>query len=426
MGIFSPNIKKLVKKRDVEGLFKAMQHSDSQVRWRSAFALDRVGWKAGNDTEKAYYLRAKKEWDDLTEMGGSAVNSLIQALEDALSWHAIRLELATERNPNIIQNVSREDLDDLQDVLWRIGKPAIDPLIQAVRGEKVFLGRRLHHLEHLKLFRKMGEPAVEPLIQLLKDEDSTLQGLAADALGRIGDVRAVEPLIQLLKDEDSTVQGLAADALGRIGDARAIEPLARALHDETNNSHARHRAAYALGNINDERAVEPLLRALKGLEWEIRCSSALALVDQSWSPANATERIYYLFSTMFIGLQGIAQKDWDEIISYGRHSVEPLIKSLHITDIVIFRIKRKYDGSRTPIEALVGWVARNALKEIGKPAVEPLIEALKDNNSRTRRRAASALGEIRDARAAESLTQALEDEDKEVRKAAKKALRRIR
>ena len=67
-----------------------------------------------------------------------------------------------------------------------------------------------------------------------------------------------------------------------------------------------------------------------------------------------------------------------------------------------------------------------ALIEIGKPAVEPLIQALKDNNSTVRRRAASALGEIRDARAAESLAQALEDEDKEVRKRAKKALRRLR
>ncbi|MBU2598836.1 MAG: HEAT repeat domain-containing protein [Actinobacteria bacterium] len=50
-----------------------------------------------------------------------------------------------------------------------------------------------------------------------------------------------------------------------------------------------------------------------------------------------------------------------------------------------------------------------ALGEIGEPAVEPLILALKNKNIFVRRRAAEALEKIEDKRAVEALTQALYD-----------------
>ena len=50
-----------------------------------------------------------------------------------------------------------------------------------------------------------------------------------------------------------------------------------------------------------------------------------------------------------------------------------------------------------------------ALVEIGEPAVEPLIEALKNENSQVRGRAAFALGGIGDIRAVEPLIEALND-----------------
>jgi HEAT repeat protein len=51
------------------------------------------------------------------------------------------------------------------------------------------------------------------------------------------------------------------------------------------------------------------------------------------------------------------------------------------------------------------------LGEIGDPrAVDPLIEALKDEYSRVRSSAARALGEIGDPKAVDPLTEALKDE----------------
>ena len=60
--------------------------------------------------------------------------------------------------------------------------------------------------------------------------------------------------------------------------------------------------------------------------------------------------------------------------------------------------------------------ASDALVKIGRPAVEPLITALKDGDAGVRSRAASALGEIKDARAIEALIAALEDGNVEVRR----------
>jgi HEAT repeat protein len=66
------------------------------------------------------------------------------------------------------------------------------------------------------------------------------------------------------------------------------------------------------------------------------------------------------------------------------------------------------------------------LEKIGKPAVEPLIAALKDQDVTVRSKAVEALGKIGDSRALPELGR-VEKEDKEVlvREAAKKALEKI-
>ena len=65
------------------------------------------------------------------------------------------------------------------------------------------------------------------------------------------------------------------------------------------------------------------------------------------------------------------------------------------------------------------------MRGIGEPAVEPLINALGDEVEYVREGAASALGEIGDARAVEPLIEALGDEDYNAREAAKEALKKL-
>jgi HEAT repeat protein len=73
----------------------------------------------------------------------------------------------------------------------------------------------------------------------------------------------------------------------------------------------------------------------------------------------------------------------------------------------------------------VRYAAAEALVKIGAPAMEPLIAALKDKDSKdsdVRQAAAEALGEIKDPRAVEPLIAALKDEVSNVREAAAQAL----
>lgn len=70
---------------------------------------------------------------------------------------------------------------------------------------------------------------VSSLIQKLKDKNPKVRKKAAQALGKIKDVRAVEPLIAALKDENPEVRLWTVSALGNIRDARAVEPLIAAV-----------------------------------------------------------------------------------------------------------------------------------------------------------------------------------------------------
>jgi len=109
-------------------------------------------------------------------------------------------------------------------------KGDVKGLIKALRTNKYVKGG--YRREAAAALLRIGAPAVEPLIQALKDKDPVIRFGAADALGGIGDRRAVGPLIEALNDEDDAVRAWAALGLGKIGDERAVEPLTEALKDD--------------------------------------------------------------------------------------------------------------------------------------------------------------------------------------------------
>jgi HEAT repeat protein len=148
-------------------------------------------------------------------------------------------------------------------------------------------------------------------------------------------------------------------------------------------------AALTLGEIGDARAVEPLIQALKEENKGIRWNAVGALDKLGWKPEDDIEKALYL----------IAKEEWDKLVKLGEPAVEPLIQALKDKDIN---------------------VRRGAAETLGKTgdarAVEPLIQALKEENEDIRRNAALALGEIGNAKAVEPLIQALKDEDRYVRR----------
>lgn len=87
--------------RAIEPLAHAL--TDIDVLKNAAVALDKLGWAPQNESEKAYYLIAKNQWDELTRLGEPAVEPLIHTLTD--------------------MDVREEAVE----TLTRIGEPAVEP-----------------------------------------------------------------------------------------------------------------------------------------------------------------------------------------------------------------------------------------------------------------------------------------------------------
>jgi HEAT repeat protein len=399
MGIFQPNIGKLEKKGDIQRLVEALGHGNCVVRERAALSLDRLGWKPRDDTEKARYLMAKKGWDDLAELGELAVEPLILGLKD--------------RNEDVVRHAGIV----LERVALTQPVAAVEPLIQALKVRHV----RVRFAAAAALGSIGDARAVEPLVRALMDgfpdlahadytfersggELAAVKPRIAEALGQIGEP-AVEPLIDTLKERTYDVR--VHTALACIGEP-TVEGLIRALQDE--HPRVRSGAQGALGEIGHASAIAPLVKVLRDTSnrgW----TTAHALDQLGWNPPNRVEKAYYLLAQLSLYSAQATAEVFNELVGLGEPAVRPLIHAL--TDDRYVRVREEggpvtsfaslLTQAARPTQVYVRTLAAAALVQIGGPAVEPLIQALKDRNSTIRTIAAGALGMIGDARAADHL-----------------------
>ena len=124
----------------------------------------------------------------------------------------------------------------------------------------------------------------------------------------------------------------------------------------------------------------------------------------------------------------------------GKPAVEALIEGLRNSDENVRMYAAKALGEIRDIRAVGPLIealriktrwggaegsAAQALTDIGEPAVETLIAVLKDSDDNVRTLAIISLGDIGDARAVEHLIHALKDSNKKVRSFTAKALKKI-
>ena len=393
----------------------------------------------------------------------------------------------SDRIPNIEQLAANKDIQGLikaleyshepsvqeqaVETLGDIGGPAVEPLIEALKHENKDV-----RWGAARALGAIGDAsAVEPLSETLKDKSGTVRQEAVKALWGIGDASAVKALIKALESEDKNVRLCAAKALGAIGDATAAEPLTGALKDK--NTPVRRAAAAALGKIGHPLATEPLVNALKDKDEGVRREAEEALgkirdmsVDHlitSLKAKDASVRKSAVRALREVGTAAVieplseALKDKDEDVRWeavlalrcllynketligGERAVQSLIEALKDENVHVRSVAAQVLGAIRDAAAakpLTEALARNksledyrvredagkSLVAIGKPAVEPLIEALKDGDADARYAATEALGEIRDARAVGALIEALKDKDGVVRLGAAWALGEIR
>ncbi len=175
----------------------------------------------------------------------------------------------------------------------------------------------------------------------------------------------IEIQIDLLQDPDWAVRREAVITLGEMGDERCVEPVVRALRD--GDWQVREAAIEAVGMIGSS-CVEPVVRLLR--DWDIRKAAIVAL-----------------------------GKIKDERV------LEPLIGQLRNDEF--------------------NELATEALAELGQPAVEKLVAALKDKDENVRKQAVIALGRIKDPAAVDALIDMLKDKDWFTRLTAAASLEKI-
>ena len=164
-------------------------------------------------------------------------------------------------------------------VIQRVGPPAIPLLVDLLRDERYSIRRNaVSELIDLTPHTASIQPALR---RALSDEDSTVAGDAARALGALGQKASpsVAALVKTLSHDDPYVRIYAAEALASIGPkaAAATRDLARAVGDDTPG--VRWAACEALAGIGPAAAaaVPELIQALDDEFLYVRIFAAGAL-----------------------------------------------------------------------------------------------------------------------------------------------------
>ncbi len=351
---------------------------------------------------------AIRELASLGEKAEIALPLLIELLADTSS-------VVWQKDDKIMS--SSIDREALQAII-NIGKPAVKPLIKAVKSNNVYLKRNA-----IEALGKLKDPlAVETVIEVLDDKDTYVRKNSAEALGEIGDPRAIMPLVKAINDKKTCVRDASLDALKKIinklnninslelitdlithenlsvrkiavesikgkQSKRTAELLILAMKDE--NPEIRKMATDAILNIG-KPAIEPLINALNNDNIEIKISSAFLLGE-----IKASEAVEALINTLTYTSQ-------EKPLSAERLRVESAIALGKIADVRA--IHPLIDIIKSG-EIRVQEAAVNALSKIGEPVVEPLISIIKseDSNMTAKINSAIILGNIGDKKAVEPL-----------------------
>ncbi len=196
---FKANIQELYTRGDVDGLIKAYERGDADIR----------------------------------DKAGGALYELIPRLQEL----ALPGELAKIVNMDI-SVLRREAATAIDHIAAKVnilplwgGEEAVESLIEALKDKDEYT----RSCATSALGAIKDKRAVEPLIKHLReDPESHMRWMAARTLGEIKDERAVEPLIRALDDrpEEWGAGLIAPSVLEEMGDKRAVEPLQRLLEQE--------------------------------------------------------------------------------------------------------------------------------------------------------------------------------------------------
>ena len=167
--------------------------------------------------------------------------------------------------------------DQAFDRLIETGSSSVDALKQ-VRESRAPVEARA--LAVFALARIDGPAAAAATQAALSDSDLDVRVAAARMAGLNGDKAAVDRLLQMVRSDEPAGRRQAAEALGRIGDVRAVEALL-SVSAQPADRFVEHALIYALIRLRDP---EPLVSALKDNSPAVRKAALIALDQMEGSP----------------------------------------------------------------------------------------------------------------------------------------------
>jgi HEAT repeat protein len=334
-----------------------------------------------------YIIWQKLEW------------GLFAGLAGALICFAI-LALILTKIPKAVFHVALYENEDNKDEKEDVKDEDIRRFISEMMSENVNVRDQA-----FAALKKAGDTAVQPLIKTLEHEDLKFRRQAAEALGMINTQACIQALLNVLSDPRYEMFSRVNYVLWLIGEP-AVSPLVKKLQDDV--PEVRRRAVIALGQMIHRRKADPSVSIWLDPSSIYTLDSIRGDIDVERVRSEMKDPLNKLLQDEDKSVRESAAEVLGEMGDPG--AVELLIPA--------FKGEKGFGDPQMK--------AKSALEKIGEPAVEPLIQVLKDEYKGVRKDAVEVLGKIGDARAVEPLIQALKDEDEGFRTAAKQALEKIK
>lgn len=199
-------------RRAAQAVASMLRDDDPGVLEQTLKALAQLGWAPASPAERAWFVVAKKEWDQAVQLGGLAIQPLAVALDRSLKkggggWAAgveAARALGNIGDARAVPALAKH-LGVCEDsvakiialALGQIGdEGAVEPLVQALHRRNPEV-RAMVMAALLTFNHKVVDPAIALLAEYKRQRPDVIDAVIA-LLSRVGDERAVEPLMLLV------------------------------------------------------------------------------------------------------------------------------------------------------------------------------------------------------------------------------------
>ena len=333
-----------------------------------------------------------------------------------------------KKNPDTVQIL----IEALSDLKWPVRKHAAGLLAQIGSSATEALGKAMASENEdtrfwaVKALVQIGQPSVPLLKKALRHGTRHMCCHAATALGDIGDKTSIPLLVEALGHQVWSVRSNAYDSLVKFGDS-ALPALEEAVDSDDEN--VLYWSARALGKIGG-RSREILLKALRTGTEQHRFIVAAALAETGDSRI-----IALLVKNCCEGNWIVRKRSADALSEIGRLAINPIVEALRESAgrkgyWLIYALSKMGSVGRGALKQLLitcgenfRWNVKEELSDIGEDLLTVFQELAVEDDKNVRFFAITCLGEsIRSARSDDVLMKALADPCWSVRKIAANGL----